>query len=100
MKILKFIAGRGLAQVGIKVSKDNDWNEQQAAETGQGIMRMRAGNGEILKEKKRFLSRQTLELDFFQPSSGTHASPPVYLDTGDVDPVRKPPTVQGEVPST
>jgi hypothetical protein len=27
--ILKLTAGHGLAQVGIKVSEDNDWNEHQ-----------------------------------------------------------------------
>jgi hypothetical protein len=27
--VLKLSAGHGLAQVGIKVSEDDDWNEQQ-----------------------------------------------------------------------
>jgi len=39
---------------------------ERAAETGQGIVRMRAGNGEILKEKKRSLSRQTFRAWFLQ----------------------------------
>jgi hypothetical protein len=60
---------------------------------------MRVDNGEILKEKEGFLSHQILEFNFFKSSSGTHASPHVCLDTGDVDPVKLP-TVQGEVPST
>ena len=29
LTVLKLTAGHGLAQVGIKVSEDNDWNEQQ-----------------------------------------------------------------------
>ena len=43
----------GLIEAGIKVSENTDSNEQQAVTTTQGIMRMLACHGEILKEKKR-----------------------------------------------
>ena len=77
MTVLKSTAGRGFAQVGIKLSADKDGNEQRAAETGQGITRIRAGSNGILEEKKRSLSLQTSGLDFFKSSSVTCASPPV-----------------------
>jgi len=37
----------------VKVFEDTDWNEQRAAATGRGIMRMLACYEEILKEKKK-----------------------------------------------
>jgi hypothetical protein len=70
----------GLGLVGIKVSEDSDWNEERAAITGQGIVRMLACCEEILKDKMRCVSRQNSVLDFFQSSSGTRSSPPVLLD--------------------
>jgi len=42
----------GLIETGIKVSENTDWNEQQAVATMQGIMRLLACHGEILKEKR------------------------------------------------
>jgi hypothetical protein len=42
---------------------------------------------EILKEKKGSLSCHTLLFGFFNSYSGTHASPPVFLDIEDDDPV-------------
>ena len=40
--------------------------------------------GNILQEKRSF-SLHTSVLDFFKSSVGTHASPPVLLDTGHND---------------
>jgi len=50
---------------------------------------------EILKEKRRSLSRLTAVLDFFKPSSGTGTSPAVLLGTGYDDP-DDPPAGQEE----
>jgi hypothetical protein len=46
-------------------------------------MGMFAGCKEVLKKKKRFVSRQTSVFYFFKSFSGTRASPPALLDTGD-----------------
>jgi len=78
--------GLGLTEVGLEVSEDSDWKEQQAAAAGLGIVRLLAGYGEMLKENNRFLSGQTSVLDFFRSTSGTRTSPPVLLDTGHDDP--------------
>jgi len=51
----------------------------------------------ILKEKKGFWSRQTSMFDFFKSPSGTHALPPVMVNSGDDD-KDDPPTVQEKVP--
>jgi len=40
------------------VSESTDWNKQRVAATGQGITRLLACCKEILKEKKKSLSRQ------------------------------------------
>jgi hypothetical protein len=79
------------------VAEDIDSNEQRAATTGQGIMRMLACYEEVLKEKKRSLSRQSSVLDFFKSHSETHASPLVLLDIRGDDP-NDPCTVKEEVP--
>ena len=50
---------------------------------------------EILKEKRRSLSRLTSMLDFFKPSSGTGIYPAVLLGIGYDDP-DAPPPVQKE----
>jgi hypothetical protein len=50
---------------------------------------------EILKGKS-FVSRQTSVFDFFKSFSGTRASPPVLLDSGDDTP-NGPPAVLGGV---
>lgn len=76
MMVLKFTEGLGLIENGITECEDNDWNEQGAATTRHGIMRLRACCQEILKEE-RSLSCHTSVLYFFKLSSGTHASPPV-----------------------
>jgi hypothetical protein len=70
-------------------------SEQQQLD--RELMRMNACCEEILKEKKRSLSRQTSVLDFLKSSSGTRASPPVLLDIGSYD-RDDAPTVQEEVP--
>ena len=44
--------------------EDIDWNEQRAATSGQGIVRIFVCCEGILKEKKRSLSRQISVLDF------------------------------------
>jgi hypothetical protein len=46
----------GLTEACIRVFEDNDWKEQRAAATGQGIVRMTACCEEILKVKKRSVS--------------------------------------------
>jgi hypothetical protein len=71
MTVLKLIEWLGLTEAGIKVFEDSDWNEQRAARTGQGIRMMIACCGEILKEKKMFLSRRTSVFDSLKSSSGT-----------------------------
>jgi hypothetical protein len=82
---LKWTDGLGLTEVGIDVSEDSHWKEQQAATAGLGIVGVLAGYEEILKEIKRFLSGQISVLDFFKSTSVTRASPPVLLDAGDDD---------------
>jgi hypothetical protein len=77
------------------VFEDTDWNKQQSAAAGQGITRMLACCKEILKERKRSLSRQCSVLTFFK-SSGTRASPLVLLDIGDDD-LHDQPAVKEEV---
>jgi hypothetical protein len=42
MMFVELIEGFGVTQAGIKLFEDNDWNEQRAATTGQGIVRMLA----------------------------------------------------------
>ena len=54
--VSKLSEGLGLIEGGVEVSEDIGWNEQGAAATGQGIMRMLACCKQILKEKKRPLS--------------------------------------------
>jgi hypothetical protein len=48
-------------------------------------VRVLAGYEEILKENKRSFSGQNSLFDFFKSPSGTLASPPVLLDTGNDD---------------
>ena len=59
MKVSKFTEGLGLTEDGIQIFEDTASNEQRPATTRQGIMDMLACCEEILKEKKRYLSRQT-----------------------------------------
>jgi hypothetical protein len=54
--VSKLSEGLGLIEGGVEVSEDIDWNEQGAAATGQGLVRMLACCEQILKEKKRPLS--------------------------------------------
>ena len=53
MTVWKLTEWLGLTEPGIRVFEDNDLNEQRAATTGHGIVRMLACCEEILKEKKR-----------------------------------------------
>jgi hypothetical protein len=46
----------GLTEAGARLFEDNVWNEQRAATTGQGIVRMLTCCEEILKVKKRSVS--------------------------------------------
>jgi hypothetical protein len=56
--------------------EDNDLSEQQVA-----AIKMLACYDEILQK-----THQTSVLDFLKSTSGTHALPPVLLDTGDDNP--------------
>jgi hypothetical protein len=89
MTVSKFTKGLGLNKTVFRVFQDIDSNEQPAARTRRGIMRLLAcllACCEILKEKKSSLSRQTSVLGFYTSFSGVCASPPVVLDTGGDDP--------------
>jgi hypothetical protein len=44
----------GLTDIWIKLFKDTEWNEQQAATTGQGILRMLACNEETEGDEEVF----------------------------------------------
>jgi hypothetical protein len=68
-------------------------NEQRAATTRQGIMRMLNGYKEIPKTS----SRQSTILDF-KSSVETRASPLVLLDIGDDDPSNQPMTQEEVLP--
>jgi hypothetical protein len=78
--------------------EDRGLNQQRAAKTRQGFIKMLAFYENILKEKKRSLSHQTSMLDFFKSSSGTYASPSMLLDIGGDDPDDSS-QVQKKVPS-
>jgi hypothetical protein len=79
---LKFTEGLGQIEPGNKVSEDSGLNQQRATKIRQGIMGMLACYENILKEKKKSLSRQTSMLDFYKSPSGTCASPSVLLVIG------------------
>jgi hypothetical protein len=38
--VLQYTAGLGLIEAGIKLFEDNDWNEQLAGTTEQGVVRL------------------------------------------------------------
>jgi len=59
------LKGLGLTEIGIKVLKDTDWNEQRGTATRLGIRWILARCEEILKEK-RVLSDQTSVFTFFK----------------------------------
>ena len=69
MTVLQLTEGLGLAESGIKLFGD-EWNEQWAATTGQGILRVLACYEGFLKEKKKSLPRSNSVLDFYKSSSG------------------------------
>jgi hypothetical protein len=67
---------------GIRVSEDVVLRELLTAAIGQGIVRLVACCEEVLKEKRRSLSRQTSVRGFFKSSSEIRASPSVLMDIG------------------
>ena len=57
MTVLKLMEGLGLAEAGIIIFEDTEWNKQRAGTSaGQVIMKMLACYREIVTEKKRSLS--------------------------------------------
>jgi hypothetical protein len=85
--VVKLTEGLRLIAVLIKVFEDIDLNGQRAAETRLGIIRMLAGYEEIMqKKKKKFLSRRTSVLNFFESLSDTRTSPRALLDNEDDNP--------------
>ena len=86
----------GLAEAGIRVFEDVDWNEKRVATTGQEAVCKLACYEEVLK--KLSFSRQTSVFDFCKSSSRTCASLPV-LDIGTAD-TDDPSTVRQEVSSS
>jgi hypothetical protein len=72
--------GLEVTEPDIKVSVDNDWNEQLAATAGQGIVRMLACCEEMLKEKKRSVTHNSSLFYFSKAYSETRASPPVLYE--------------------
>jgi hypothetical protein len=58
--------GLGLIEIGIWVLKDTNCNGQRAETTKQGLMLMIVYCEVILKEQKRYLSRQTSWLGFLK----------------------------------
>ena len=68
----------------IRMFENSDWKEQRTATTRQEIMRQFALRDEILKDKKRHLSRLTSVFDFFQ------ALPLLLLEVGHDDPNDRP----------
>jgi hypothetical protein len=55
MTVWKLVEWLGLTEAGIRVSEENDLEEQRLATTGQEIVRMTACFEEILKEDRSFL---------------------------------------------
>jgi hypothetical protein len=55
--VSKLSEGLGLIEGGVEVSEDIGWNEQGAAATGQGIVRMLACCEQILKKKRPLSDR-------------------------------------------
>ena len=78
--------------------ENSDWKEQRTATTRQEIMRKFALRDEILKDKKRHLSRLTSVLHFSESPPETRASPPELLDTGNDDPYDRPCVSNGSAP--
>jgi hypothetical protein len=60
--VFKLTEGLGPTEAGIKVFEDAGWKERRATSTGQGIVRMRAGWGDL---KKRSLSARLQGLIYF-----------------------------------
>ena len=62
-------------------SEGNEWKEQRAATTGQGIVRMLDCCEEMLKEKKNSVTRYRSVLYFSKVYSEIRDSPTVLLNT-------------------
>jgi hypothetical protein len=77
MTVMNLTEGLDSHEADIKESENTDSNEQSAATTRQGFIKMLVFYEEILKEKKRSLPCQILVPDFFNSSTGTLTSPPV-----------------------
>jgi hypothetical protein len=75
MRVWNLTDGLGLAEAGVEVFEDVDSNQQRAATSRIGIMKVLASYDVILTENKRSLSRQTSVLDFFQLCSKILALP-------------------------
>jgi hypothetical protein len=95
---LKLTEWLELSEAGMKVFEVTDWNKKRVAATGQGSTRTLACCQEILKKKKRSLSRHASVIAFFKSSSRTRALPPLLLDLAHDDPDGQL-TVQAEVPA-
>ena len=70
--------------------EENDFEKQRAGLYKVLRTCLVACCGKVLKEKNRYLSRQTSVLYFSKSLSGTHSSPPIFLDTGDDYPYDSP----------
>lgn len=91
MTVSGLTEGLGLAEAGIQMFEDVDWNEKEVATAGQGIVCMLACYEDVLQ--KLSFSRKTSVFDFCKSFSRTCASPPVLLDI-DNDDTDDPPTVK------
>jgi hypothetical protein len=63
MTVLKLTEGLGLTEAAMKMFEDIGSHDQRAAAARRGIVRMFACYEEILKEKKRSLSRKNSVFD-------------------------------------
>ena len=91
MTVFSLAEALGLAEAGIRMFEDIDWNEKRVATTGQGTVCKLACYEQVLK--KLSFSCQTSMFDFCKSSSRACASPPVLLDIGSAD-TDDPPTVE------
>ena len=86
MMVTQLTGWLGLTEAYIKLFKDTDGNEQQAATTGQGTVRMLACCEETEQDEQVFVLPE-FSANFFKLSSDTRVSPPpVLLVAGDDDP--------------
>jgi hypothetical protein len=87
----------GLIKAGIKILEDIGWNGQRATTTGLGIITILPCCEEILKEKRRSLSRQNSVLVYSSRIQGlVHRH---LLDIGDDGPDDLPYSPRGSASS-